>query len=39
VEILRVRASQRRSRDAIERDPLRGQYTLVSKNDDDLPIP
>ena len=39
VEILRVRASQRRSRDAIERDLLRGQYTLALKSDDDLPIP
>jgi hypothetical protein len=31
--------SQRRHRDAIERELFRGQYTLVSKNDDDLPIP
>ena len=38
-DISRVRASQRRSRDAIERDLFRGQYTLASKNDDDLPIP
>jgi hypothetical protein len=32
-------ASQRRHREAIERDLFRGQYTLCSKNDDDLPIP
>ncbi len=31
--------SQRRHREAIERELFRGQYTLISKNDDDLPIP
>ena len=38
-EISRVKASQRRHRDAIERELFRGQYILASKNDDDLPIP
>ena len=37
-EISRVKASEQRHRDAIERDLFRGQYTLASKNDDDLPI-
>ena len=32
-------SSQRRHRQAIERELFRGQYTLCSKNDDDLPIP
>jgi hypothetical protein len=32
-------ASQRRHREAIEKELFRGQYTLSSKNDDDLPIP
>jgi len=32
-------SSQRRHREAIERELFRGQYTLASKNDDDLPIP
>jgi len=32
-------AGQRRHREAIERELFRGQYTLCSKNDDDLPIP
>jgi len=32
-------ASQRRHREAIEKELFRGQYTLCSKNDDDLPIP
>ena len=31
-------AAQRRNRKAIERDLFGGQYTLSSKNDDDLPI-
>ena len=38
-EISDAFASQRRHRDAIERELFRGQYTLSSKNDDDLPIP
>ena len=32
-------AGQRRHREVIERELFRGQYTLCSKNDDDLPIP
>ena len=32
-------AGHRRHRDAIEKELFRGQYTLCSKNDDDLPIP
>jgi hypothetical protein len=32
-------ASERKHRAAIEREIFRGQYTLSSKNDDDLPIP
>src|ERR1700688_1884177 len=32
-------AGQRRHREAIEKELFRGQYTLCSKNDDDLPIP
>jgi hypothetical protein len=32
-------AGERRNRRAIERELFRGEYTLVSKNDDDLPIP
>jgi hypothetical protein len=31
-------SSQRRHREAIEKELFRGQYTLCSKNDDDLPI-
>jgi hypothetical protein len=31
-------AGKRRNRDAIERELFRGQYTLGSKNDDDLPV-
>ncbi len=38
-EISDVVSSQRRHRDAIEKELFRGQYTLSSKNDDDLPIP
>jgi hypothetical protein len=37
-EISDAFSSQRRHRDAIERELFRGQYTLCSKNDDDLPI-
>jgi len=32
-------ASERRNRDAIEKELFRDQYTLSSKNDDDLPLP
>jgi len=32
-------AGQRRNRKAIEKDLFRDQYTLVSKSDDDLPVP
>ena len=39
VEISDAFASQRRHREAIEKELFRGQYTLSSKNDDDLPIP
>ena len=38
-DILDALSSQRRHRDAIENELFRGQYTLSSKNDDDLPIP
>jgi len=38
-EISDAFAGQRRHRDAIEKELFRGQYTLSSKNDDDLPIP
>jgi hypothetical protein len=38
-EISDAFAGRRRHRDAIEQELFRGQYTLCSKNDDDLPIP
>jgi hypothetical protein len=38
-EISNAFAGHRRHRDAIEKELFRGQYTLCSKNDDDLPIP
>jgi hypothetical protein len=38
-EISDALSSQRRHREAIERELFHGQYTLSSKNDDDLPIP
>lgn len=38
-QITRAFAGERRNRKAIERELFRGEYTLVSKNDDDLPIP
>jgi hypothetical protein len=38
-EISDIFASRRRHREAIENELFRGQYTLASKNDDDLPIP
>jgi hypothetical protein len=37
-EISDAFSSQRRHRDAIEKELFRGQYTLCSKNDDDLPV-
>ena len=37
-EISDAFASHRRHRDVIEKELFRGQYTLCSKNDDDLPI-
>jgi hypothetical protein len=37
--VSRALASERRHRDAIEKELFRGQYTLSSKNDGDLPIP
>jgi hypothetical protein len=37
-EISDAFSSQRRHRGAIEKELFRGQYTLASKNDDDLPI-
>jgi hypothetical protein len=38
-EISDAFSSQRRHREAIERELFRGRYTLISKNDDDLPVP
>jgi hypothetical protein len=38
-QFARAFAGQRRNRAAIERELFRGQYTLSSKNDDDLLIP
>ena len=38
-EISDAFSSQRPHREAIEKELFRGQYTLASKNDDDLPIP
>lgn len=32
-------AGERRNRAVIEKELFRGQYTLTSKNDDDLPVP
>jgi hypothetical protein len=37
-QISRAAAAERRNRAAIERDLFHGQYRLLSKNDDDLPI-
>jgi len=37
-EISRAFAGERRNRAAIERELFRGQYRLISKNDDDLPV-
>jgi hypothetical protein len=38
-QISRACAAERRHREAIETELFRGQYTLSSKSDDDLPIP
>lgn len=38
-EVSEAFSSQRRHREAIERELFRGRYTLISKNDDDLPVP
>jgi hypothetical protein len=38
-QVSRAVAGERRNRKAIEKELFRGQYTLSSKNDDDLPIP
>ena len=37
-QIARTFADERRNRAAVERELFRGQYTLLSKNDDDLPV-
>ena len=37
-QVSRAVAGERRNREAIEKELFRGQYTLSSKNDDDLPI-
>jgi hypothetical protein len=37
--IAHLLADHRRNREAIENDLFRGEYKLVSKNDDELPIP
>jgi hypothetical protein len=38
-EIARAFSDDRRNRAALERELFRGEYTLSSKNDDDLPVP
>ena len=38
-EISDAFAGHRRHREAIEKELFRGRYTLISKNDDDLPVP
>jgi len=38
-QVSHVVAGQRRNRAALESELFRGQYRLLSKNDDDLPIP
>ena len=38
-QVSRAFADERRNRSAIERELLHGQYTLTSKNDDDLVVP
>jgi hypothetical protein len=37
--ISRALAAERRNREVLERELFRGQYTLASKNDDDLRVP
>ncbi|MGC1777936.1 MAG: hypothetical protein WBB34_08305, partial [Xanthobacteraceae bacterium] len=37
-QVSRAFAEERRHRAAIERELFRGEYTLTSKNDDDLPV-
>ena len=39
VRISQALVGERRNREAIERELFRGHYRLLSKNDDDLPIP
>jgi len=39
VQVSRALAGERRNREAVEKELFRGQYSLVSKSDDDLPIP
>jgi hypothetical protein len=39
MKVSRALAGERKHRTAIEQELFRGQYTLASKNDDDLPIP
>jgi len=38
-QVARAVAGERRNREALEKELFRGQYTLASKYDDDLPIP
>jgi hypothetical protein len=38
-QVSRAVAGERRNRKAIEKELFHSQYTLSSKNDDDLPIP
>ncbi len=38
-QISRALASERRNREAIEKELFHGEYMRVSKNDDDLPVP
>jgi hypothetical protein len=38
-QISHVLASKRRNREVLENDLFRGEYKLVSKNDDELPVP
>ena len=38
-QILSALTDRRRNREAIENDLFSGEYKLVSKNDDDLPVP
>jgi hypothetical protein len=38
-QLARAFAGERRNRAAVEQELFRGQYTLISKSDDDLPVP